>query len=447
MLATEEEMKYYVAIDIGASSGRHIVGWKEGGELCTKEVYRFYNGVDDVNGTLVWDVDRLFREIVTGLKESFRQFGKIESVAIDTWGVDYVLLDKDGKEILPCHAYRDDRTKEPIEEVHKIMSFKELYAHTGIQFQPFNTIYQLYDDLKKGRLEKAEMFLMLPEYFSYKLTGVAKKEYTEASTSGLLDARTGQYDMEVVSRLGLPQRLFGHLDAPGTVVGELKEEIAKEVGGQTTVILCASHDTASAVEGIPDDSVNMPYLSSGTWSLFGVRLKEPILTEKSCEANYTNEGGVGYIRFLKNIMGLWLVQSLRKELCPDKSFGDIAAEAEQGTYAETIDADDWRFLAPESMKGAFDEYLRENARPLPEKTSDYFRCAFMSLANSYAKAMRELEKITGEKYKGLCIVGGGAKNGFLNELTERACGVKVHAIPIEATAFGNLKIQMQRGDK
>lgn len=252
--------------------------------------------------------------------------------------------------------------------------------------------------------------------------------------------------MEVVKRLGLPQRLFGHLDAPGTEVGALKEEIAKEVGGQTTVVLCASHDTASAVEGIPDDSVNMPYLSSGTWSLFGVRLKEPILTEKSCEANYTNEGGVGYIRFLKNIMGLWLVQSLRKELCPDKSFGDIAAEAQQGTYAETIDADDWRFLAPESMKGAFDEYLRENGRPLPEKTSDYFRCAFMSLANSYAKAMRELEKITGEKYKGLCIVGGGAKNGFLNELTERACGVKVHAIPIEATAFGNLKIQMKRGE-
>lgn len=439
-------MKYYVAIDIGASSGRHIVGWKDGDELCTKEMYRFPNGVDEVNGTLTWDVERLFREVVTGLKAVFREFKQIESVAIDTWGVDYVLLDKEGKEILPCHAYRDDRTKAAIEAVHSIMPFEELYAHTGIQFQPFNTIYQLYDDLGKGRLEKAERFLMLPEYLSYKLTGIGRREYTEASTSGLLDARTGQFDMEIVRRLGLPERLFERLDAPGTEVGALTEEIAKEVGGQTKVVLCASHDTASAVEGIPEGSTDMPYLSSGTWSLFGVRLAEPILSEQSCAANYTNEGGVGYIRYLKNIMGLWLIQSLRKELCPEKSFAELADEAQKSGYMQTVDADDWRFLAPESMKGAFDEYLTEAGKPLPEQTSDYFRCALMSLANSYAKALRELEKITGKKYEGLCIVGGGAKNQFLNELTERACGVKVHAIPIEATAFGNLKIQMQRGE-
>ena len=190
----------------------------------------------------------------------------------------------------------------------------------------------------------------------------------------------------------------------------------------------------------------MPYLSSGTWSLFGVPLAEPILSEQGCAANYTNEGGVGYIRYLKNIMGLWLIQSLRKELCPEKSFAELADEAQKSGYMQTVDADDWRFLAPESMKGAFDEYLTEAGKPLPEQTSDYFRCALMSLANSYAKALRELEKITGKKYEGLCIVGGGAKNQFLNELTERACGVKVHAIPIEATAFGNLKIQMQRGE-
>ena len=439
-------MKYYVAIDIGASSGRHIVGWKDGDELCTKEMYRFPNGVDEVNGTLTWDVERLFREVVTGLKAVFREFKQIESVAIDTWGVDYVLLDKEGKEILPCHAYRDDRTKAAIEAVHSIMPFEELYAHTGIQFQPFNTIYQLYDDLGKGRLEKAERFLMLPEYLSYKLTGIGRREYTEASTSGLLDARTGQFDMEIVRRLGLPERLFERLDAPGTEVGALTEEIAREVGGQTKVVLCASHDTASAVEGIPEGSTDMPYLSSGTWSLFGVRLAEPILSEQSCAANYTNEGGVGYIRYLKNIMGLWLIQSLRKELCPEKSFAELADEAQKSGYMQTVDADDWRFLAPESMKGAFDEYLTEAGKPLPEQTSDYFRCALMSLANSYAKALRELEKITGKKYEGLCIVGGGAKNQFLNELTERACGVKVHAIPIEATAFGNLKIQMQRGE-
>ena len=439
-------MKYYVAIDIGASSGRHIVGWKDGDELCTKEMYRFPNGVDEVNGTLTWDVERLFREVVTGLKAVFREFKQIESVAIDTWGVDYVLLDKEGKEILPCHAYRDDRTKAAIEAVHSIMPFEELYAHTGIQFQPFNTIYQLYDDLGKGRLEKAERFLMLPEYLSYKLTGIGRREYTVASTSGLLDARTGQFDMEIVRRLGLPERLFERLDAPGTEVGALTEEIAKEVGGQTKVVLCASHDTASAVEGIPEGSTDMPYLSSGTWSLFGVRLAEPILSEQSCAANYTNEGGVGYIRYLKNIMGLWLIQSLRKELCPEKSFAELADEAQKSGYMQTVDADDWRFLAPESMKGAFDEYLTEAGKPLPEQTSDYFRCALMSLANSYAKALRELEKITGKKYEGLCIVGGGAKNQFLNELTERACGVKVHAIPIEATAFGNLKIQMQRGE-
>lgn len=423
-------MKRYLAIDIGASSGRHIVGWQEDGAIKSEEVYRFPNGVTEQDGHLIWDVDALSSHVKEGIDRALEQFPGIASLSIDTWGVDYVLL-RGEEEIRPCYSYRDSRTEAVIPAVHEKIPFAELYAHTGCQFQPFNTVYQLYDDLKKGRLEEATDFLMIPEYLMWKLTGVKMREYTNATTTGLVDAEAKVFDMEIIRRLGLPEGLFPKLRQPGTAVGEYKGVKA---------VLCATHDTASAVEGIPMEGEQL-YISSGTWSLLGVKSPEPHTDEGSRGANYSNEGGVGYIRYQKNIMGMWLVNRLRDELCPDKPFPEIVAEAEKSTFDGAVDANDPCFLAPERMKAAFDAALDAG----PESAGDYFRCAYRSLALSYRDAIRELEANTGRTYEKLYIVGGGAKNAFLNKLTARAAGKEVVALPIEATALGNLKIQIEAG--
>ena len=432
-------MKYYLAIDIGASSGRHIVGWREEGEIKTEEVYRFPNGVKEVDGHLTWDISALYENVKAGIAAAFKKYPKIESLAIDTWAVDYVLMDSD-KEILPCYAYRDSRTEKTVPLVHEKIPFDELYYKTGIQFQPFNTIYQFYDDLLTGRLQRATDFLMLPEYLSYKLTGVKAHEYTNATTTGLLNGY-GEYDSEIIARLGLPQGLFGKISLPKTLLGKLKADVAKEVGGDCEVVLCASHDTASAVEGIPIKG-DEPYISSGTWSLLGVKVPKIITDEKSRKANYSNEGGVGYIRYQKNIMGQWIVNRLRDNLCPDKSFPQIEEESRTSNFQRIVDVNAPRFLAPKSMKEAFDSYFEEGQKP--QREQDYFNCAFLSLAESFRSAIWELEENLHKKFYKLYIVGGGAKNKYLNELTEKACGLKVVALPIEATALGNLKIQMER---
>lgn len=434
-------MKRYLAIDIGASSGRHIVGWQENGKITTCEVYRFANGADIKDGYLVWDINRLLNEVKNGIKTAFSQFENIESSSIDTWGVDYVLMDGD-KELLPVYSYRDTRTEAITEEVHSVMPFSELYRRTGTQFQPFNTVYQLYCDKRSGRLDKASDFLMIPEYLMYKLTGVKSHEFINASTTGLINAQTKDYDKEIISALGLPERLFTKTSQPKTVLGDLTSEVQSQVGGNCRVILCDTHDTASAVEGIPMQG-NHPYISSGTWSLLGVKTDMPITDKKSESANYSNEGGVGYNRYQKNIMGLWLVQSLRRELCPDKDFAAIAAEAEVSNYEYTFNADSCKLLSPKSMKNAIDKLLSDSGNPLPTSEADYFKSAYASLAQSYKRALAELEANTGKNYEKLYIVGGGAKNGFLNSLTEKATGKKVIALPIEATAIGNLKIQTE----
>ena len=426
-------MNYYLAIDIGASSGRHIIGWREGDEIKTKEVYRFPNGVTKENGHLVWDIECLYNSVLAGIREAFRLYPQIESLSIDTWGVDYVLLDGD-KEILPVYAYRDGRTESVIPKVHEIISFSELYSKVGCQFQPFNSIYQLYDDKLNRRLDRATDMLMIPEYLMYKLCGVKAREYTNATTMGMVN---GEFDMDIVRRLGYPEHLFPKLSQPKTILGDLLPEIAEKVGGNTKVVLCATHDTGSAVEGIPM-SENSPYISSGTWSLLGVKTPKPITDKGSEEANYSNEGGVGYNRYQKNIMGMWLVNELQRELCPNTPFPEIVKMAQESACEITVDANAQEFLAPESMKAAFD-----NATDGLESIGDYFRCAYKSLALSYKQAIDELEANTGIKYEKLYIVGGGAKNEFLNRLTEEAIGKQVIALPIEATALGNLKIQME----
>ena len=435
-------MKYYLAIDIGASSGRHIIGWKENGKIETEELYRFPNGMDEVDGHLVWDTDRLFREIKTGIKVAFEKYPKIESLSIDTWGVDYVLL-KGDEEVMPVYAYRDGRMDKVIDKVHADVAFERLYERTGIEFQTFNTVYQLYADKVAGRFEGVTDFLMLPEYFMYKLTGVKKKEFTEATTTGLVNTVTREFDEELWAELGYPAQLIKPLSAPGTLVGTLKDDIKAEVGGDLEVVLCATHDTGSAVEAI-DMNVNSPYISSGTWSLLGVKSENAITDENSRVSGYSNEGGVGYIRYQKNIIGMWIIQSLRKELCPDTSYGDIADMAAKSTFSEVFDVNDKSFMAPKSMKGAIDEYFASRSMKMPAADADYFNAAYVSLAHGYKRAIADLERNTGKTYPEIYIVGGGAKNGYLNDLTEKITGKKVVALPIEATAIGNLKVQMNR---
>lgn len=431
---------YYLAIDIGASSGRHIVGWEESDGIKTEEVFRFVNGIKKQSSYAIWDINSLLKNVLKGIKIAFRKYGKIQSIAIDTWGCDYVFMSGD-REFLPCLSYRDNRTISIIDEVHKLMPFEELYSRTGIQFQPFNTIYQLYDDKKRGRLDFVTDFLMIPEYLAYKLTGKKVKEYTNATTTGLVNVNTGEFDGEILKALGFSENLFPALHKPGEEVCGLLPEIQKYVGGNTKIVLCATHDTGSAVEGIPMDGEEL-YLSSGTWSLLGVKTKSAITDDGSRKANYSNEGGVGYIRYQKNIMGMWVVNNLRKELCPDMPFDEIIKGARASAYDCVADIDAPQFLSPERMTEAFDVSVKS----VPKVWADYFKCAFLSLAESYKTAIAELEANTGKKYKKLYIVGGGAKNAYLNELTAAATGKEVIALPIEATAIGNLKIQIKRGD-
>ena len=430
-------LTYYLAIDIGASSGRHIVGWREESEIKTKEVFRFPNGVKKENGHLVWDIEALYKNVLLGIGEAFRIYPKIESLSIDTWGVDYVLL-KGEREVFPVYAYRDSRTEKVIPRVHEKIAFSEIYRKVGCQFQPFNSIYQLYDDMMKGRLCGVTDILMIPEYLMWRLSGVKAREYTNATTMGMVNAKTGEFDMEIISALGYPRHLFPQLSKPETVLGNLLPQVREQVGGDCKVVLCATHDTGSAVEGIPMEG-NHPYISSGTWSLLGVKTEKPITDKGSEMANYSNEGGVGYNRYQKNIMGMWLVNELQRELCPDTPFSEIVRMAEESSCDILVDANAREFLAPESMKAAFDK-----ATGGLENTEDYFRCAYRSLALSYRVAIEELEENTNQKYDKIYIVGGGAKNTYLNRLTEEFTGKKVVALPIEATAQGNLKIQMEK---
>lgn len=419
-------MKYYLAVDIGASSGRHIVGWQEQGETKTEEVYRFPNFMDNENGHLVWNTERLMREVKKGIEIAKERFESICCLSVDTWGVDYILMNGD-REISPCYAYRDHRTETIVPLLHEIIPFDELYSRTGIQFQPFNTIYQLYCDKTEGRLDNATDFLMLPEYISYKLAGVKKKEYTNSTTTGLINVYTQKYDTDIIHKLGLPDNLFGELTAPGTALGEYDG---------IKVLLCASHDTASAVEGIPMPDTAL-FLSSGTWSLLGAKTNSPITTKESRRANFTNEGGVGYIRYLKNIMGLWIVQNLQKQM--KISFDDMVRLSRTSHYEKIFDVNDSRFSAPIDMKAEIISALGD--KDLSD--ADIINSAYHSLAYCCGNAVKNLEKLLGQNHEEMYIVGGGAKNHYLNELMGHYTNKRIIALPIEATALGNLKVQME----
>ena len=436
-------MKYYLSIDIGASSGRHILSSVQNGKLILEEVYRFENGMTEKDGHLVWDYKKLFSDILQGMKEC-KKAGKIPvSVGIDTWGVDYALIDKAGEVIGDVFAYRDGRTAEPIKKLHSKIPFETLYERTGSQFQIYNTIYQLYTDKLSGKLDNAERFLMMPDFFNYLLTGVMKNEFTNASTTGLMSAKTREWDMQTVRELELPEKLFKELSDPATFVGRLKPEIADEVGYDLNVVLPATHDTASAVMAVPE--VGQPlYISSGTWSLLGIESPVAISTEEALKENFTNEGGYGRsTRFLKNIMLLWMIQCVRREYNKKYSWADfVKLSKEVKDFNSIVDVNDSSFMAPASMIDAIKAYCAKTGQKVPETPGEIALCVYDSLAVCYNKAIETVEKVTGYKFNVIHIVGGGCQNGYLNELTAKRTGRKVVAGPVEATAIGNALAQL-----
>ncbi|MEE1109044.1 MAG: rhamnulokinase [Lachnospiraceae bacterium] len=452
--------QYYLAIDIGASSGRHILGSVENGKIVLEEVFRFDNKQVHKNGHDCWDMDNLWNGILGGLK-ACKELGKIpKTVGIDTWAVDFVLLDENDNLVGDAVAYRDGRTQGMDAVVEQAIPAELLYAKTGIQKQLFNTIYQLaaLKNEHPEQLDEAKSLLMIPDYFNFCLTGVKKQEYTNATSTNLVNAREKAWDRELIERLGLPQGLFTELSMPGTVVGELTEEIQKAVGYNATVILPATHDTGSAFLAVPAKDDNAAYLSSGTWSRLGVENAEPITTEESRKQNFTNEGGAWYrFRYLKNIMGLWMIQSIRRELNGTAyvagrtskyadgrtwSFPDLIAAAKGAAdFTSVVDANDDRFLAPESMIDAIKDYCRESGQQVPETVGEIMQCVYLSLSRLYREAVEGLSAITGKTYTSLNIVGGGCQDMYLNQLTANATGLTVYAGPVEGTAIGNLVVQ------
>lgn len=442
--------KYYLAVDIGASGGRHIVGWTDHGTIKTQEIYRFSNEMISEHGTLCWNTEQLFEEIVEGLKRC----GKIgmipSSMAIDTWAVDYVLLDKQGRKLGKSVGYRDKRTKGMDLKVERLISEEELYHRTGIQKQPFNTIYQLkaQQEMEKEILEQAEQLLMMPDYFNYLLTGKCMQEYTNATTTQLVNHTSKTWDMELIGRLEFPDKLFGTLFMPGTVVGSLMPAVIKKVGFDCQVVMAASHDTASAVMAVPAKQQEMLYISSGTWSLMGTELKSADCREICRLENFTNEGGYEYrFRFLKNIMGLWMIQSVKKEwekAGKNYSFEEICSRASKQVISSIVNCNEERFLAPESMEKEIREFCRETNQPVPQTCWETAAVIYNSLAVCYGECVKELEYLTGHIYPAIYIVGGGSNAEHLNWLTAKCTGKTVYAGPSEATAVGNLAAQMLR---
>lgn len=432
---------YYLAVDIGASSGRHLLSHIENGKLVLEEIYRFENNLVKSKDGLVWDIENLFSNVLNGIKKC-KEIGKIpKSIAIDTWGVDYVLLDENKKEIKPCYCYRDSRTSAVIDEVESLVSPTELYAKTGIQKQNFNTIYQLYADKKNNRLKNAKYFLMMPEYLSFKLTGVCKNEYTNATTTGLVNANAKTWDADIIYALGLTEVPFLPLSLPSSHVGFLSEDIQKAVGFNCAVLFAPSHDTASAVCACPMADNDL-YISSGTWSLIGTEITEPILNDSARKLNFTNEGGIDYhFRFLKNYMGMWLFQNIRRNLNKSMTYDEMMELAKSSNSYKYFDVNDSTLVAPKNMIDAIGKLIGSDDLGL------ILNSAYHSLAKSYSEAVTEIEAVTGKRFNAIHIVGGGCQDVYLNALTRDYTGKSVTAGPVEATATGNIVSQIMRDKK
>jgi len=440
-----------LGFDYGASSGRAMLGIFDGEKITLEEIHRFSNDPVNINGTMYWDVLRLFHELKTGIIECRKKgHGDISSIAIDTWGVDFGLLDKEGRLLENPVHYRDKRTDGIIEEVCEIIPRKELYKRTGIQFMQFNTIYQLYA-LQKERpdlLERADKMLFMPDLLSYFLTGSKYSEYSIASTAQMLDINTGDWDRELLEKVGIPQNFLAEIIDGGTIVGTLKNEICDEVGIKSIpVISVAGHDTGSAVMSAPADTENFAFLSSGTWSLLGTELKKPIVSDLSAELEYSNEGGFDRtIRFLKNIMGLWIYQDCRRQwnregdtmTFDELEFGARSAEP----FRSLIDPDNNDFYHHGHMPEKVQEFCKRTGQKVPESKPQIVRCIMESLALKYRNVFEGLEEVVGKRIPHLHIVGGGCKNVMISQFTANALGRTITTGPIEATSTGNILAQL-----
>jgi rhamnulokinase len=445
------EVKTYIAVDLGAESGRVMLGLVSADKLALEEIHRFGNGPVEENGTLRWDFEGLLEEIKTGIVKAVKQArGDISGIGVDSWGVDFGLLDSDGKLIEKPYHYRDSRTNEMLDKAFELMSKREIYENTGIQFMQLNSLYQVLAMRLANHevLAKTKQLIFIGDLFSYFLCGKAFSEYSLASTSQMMDMKTGQWSKAILDKLSLPIDIMPDIVETGTVVGQLTESIAKELGCERIpVIATASHDTASAVAAVPaEENSKWAYLSSGTWSLMGVEVPHAIVNDKTFQYEFTNEGGVdNTIRLLKNIMGLWLVQECRRQWQRESDelsypeMTEIAQKAEP--FSRHIEVDNSEFLAPGDMPERINSHLAETGqKPLDDK-GQMIRVILESLALKYRVIMERIEDITGQKIDCLHIVGGGIQNELLCQFTANAIGKKVIAGPIEATASGNLLIQ------
>jgi rhamnulokinase len=437
--------KYSLAVDIGASSGRLILGHLENGKLQLNEIHRFENNIVQKGEHYCWDVEKLFNEIKAGINKCKDLDVKPESIGIDTWAVDFVLLDENNKPLTDAVAYRDPRTDGIMEEIFKIIPKEKLYLETGIQFQKFNTIYQLYALKQKSPevLEKAKAFLMIPEYFNFLLTGKKANEYTNATSTQLVNAFTKKWDHELLGKLGINKEMFQDIKTPKTVLGTLSEELVSEFGFDMKVVLPATHDTGSAVISVPEleDTI---YISSGTWSLIGVENRFPICVPKALEYNFTNEGGIDYrFRFLKNIMGLWMIQEVKRNFNDRYTFAELVdlARAEK-EFNSIVNVDDDRFLKPENMIEEIQEYCKETNQQVPQTPGEIAKCVYESLVDSYKHAINEIEEIFELTFPKVNVIGGGCQNEMLNQIIADVTNKEVVAGPVEATAIGNIVAQL-----
>lgn len=446
-------MKCYLAVDLGASSGRVLAGLYKNKKLELVEMHRFWNGAIEHDDGLHWDIEQLFTEIKTGLKKGFEAYGTaVQAIGIDTWGVDYGLLDADGKLINAPFQYRDSRNDGMMDFAFSKIPKEEIYRRTGLQFMPFNTLFQLCAEQKRPEFKQAEKMLFIPDLFAYWLTGKAVAEYTIASTSQLLDAKKRDWDFELIETLGLPKKLFSDIVQPGTLIGCLTDKMAEELGGNADVIAIGEHDTASAVASAPLKNEDCAYLSSGTWSLMGLEEPEPIITADSAAYNLTNEGGVcNTIRFLKNICGMWLLQECKRnweeagEKLGWREIDELVLETEP--FMAFINPDAPEFAQPCDMPKQIQDFCRRTGQHVPEGIGEISRVILESLAMRYRDVFQVMEELHGKPLEQLHIVGGGCQNALLNRLTVNAINRPVVAGPVEATGIGNMLMQMiAKGD-
>jgi rhamnulokinase len=441
--------KQFLAFDLGAESGRGILGSFDGSRLSLEVVHRFANAAVRTLDSLHWDVLRLYGEMLNTLRLCAAKHGQLDGLGVDTWGVDFALLGRDGTLLGNPRHYRDPHTENIMEQAFARVPRLDIFRHTGIQFMRFNTLFQLLA-MQRDRsplLDAAETLLFMPDLFHYFFTGIKVNEYTDASTSQMLDPRSRGWAHELISAFGLPAKILGTLVQPGTVLGPLRATIVGETGiNAVPVIAPASHDTAAAVAAVPASASSWAYISSGTWSLMGVELNQPLVSDAALAANFTNEGGVGgTTRFLKNIMGLWLVQECRRaweRAGTIHSYDDLTRQAESAKpFASIVDPDDSSFILPANMPAALADFCRRSGQPAPEGVGGTVRCALESLALCYRWVLERLEELTGRRAEVLHIVGGGSQNALLNQFTADACNRPVLAGPVEATAIGNVLVQ------